>query len=134
MDEGIFKVIKQLQERQRELLAKAEKIGATITSLKEVFGDQLVLSEMLLPAPAPPATSQAPAGEYAGMTIGEAGIAYLRKGGTPRKTRIIADALEAAGLHSTDMYRALYTALSNREEDVRLNRHKQWELLEWSQE
>jgi hypothetical protein len=131
MDDGIIKVIKQLQDKRRELLDKADKVGATITSLQEVFSDQLTLPEVL---PALALTEpRRSVGEYAGMTIGDAGIAYLRKAGAPTKTRVIANALEARGLRSKDMYRALYNALDNRK-DVRLNAHKQWQLVEWAQE
>jgi len=53
-----------LQEKQRELLDKAEKVGATILSLREVFSDQLRLPEVLPPLAV--VEQGRPVGEYVG--------------------------------------------------------------------
>jgi hypothetical protein len=127
VDESISKVIKDLRTKQRELKEKVERIEATILSLQEVFGGQMVLPAAgSITQTNPPASK----GSYAGMPIGQASIRLLKSAGAPKKTREIADALEQGGLHSSDMYRAVYNALDSNEEAEMLE-GKRWGLKEW---
>jgi hypothetical protein len=127
MDQGISKVIKQLQDKHREFIDKARKIEATIASLQDVFGEQMVIPEALpreLPTVVPIN------GPYVGMGIGDAAVSYLASVGLPQKTRTIALELEAGGIKSTDTYRAIYNALGNRD-NVYLDETKKWGLKKW---
>ena len=129
MDEGISKVIKQLQEKKKEFLAKAERIETMILSLQELFGAQMVLPETLpmIVSAIAPSTKR-----YVGMSIGEAAVSFLAEMGAPQKTRSIVDALGAGGVKSSNPYRAIYNALNNRE-DVVMDEMKRWGLKKWAE-
>jgi hypothetical protein len=127
MDQEISKVIKQLQDKHKEFIDKARKIETTIASLQDVFGEQMVIPEVLpVVSPHPPASD----GRFSGMGIGGAAVAFLESVGSPQKTRVIANELEAGGVKSSDMYRAIYNALDGRD-DVYINETKRWGLKKW---
>ncbi len=126
MDEGMYKVLKDLHLKEREFRAKADKIQATIKSLREVFGEQLSLPETEAVSVAPAVVTNV----YRGKTLAEASVLYLKSAGTPQKTREIANALEAGGAQSSDMYRGVYNALDS-SELVHQVEGKRWALREW---
>ncbi|MGD0369583.1 MAG: hypothetical protein ABSA94_19195 [Acidobacteriaceae bacterium] len=130
MDQGITKVIKQLREKRADFLNKAKKIEETIVSLTEVFSgeDESANGGTAVTTPPVPISPR----EYAGMLIGSAAVAFLSKAGTPQKTRLIADALEAGGLKSADMYRAVYNALDTGDA-AEQDEEKRWRLRVWAQ-
>jgi hypothetical protein len=125
MDEGMLKVIKELRHKQREFREKADRIEATIASLEEVFGGQMVLPEVQ-PVLVQPARTTI----YRNKTIGDAAVMYLKSAGAPQKTRDIANALENGGAHSSDMYRAVYNALDG-DELAHMVEGKRWALRAW---
>lgn len=127
MDKNISQVVKSLREKQREFQAKADKIEATIASIQEVFSEQLALPDLLPPVEASkPATN----GPYSGMSIASASFEYLKNAGAPQKTRAIAEALQQAGIQSSDLYRAVYNAL-NRNDEVHIA-DSLWRLRQWT--
>jgi len=127
MDEGMLKVIKDLRQKEREFRAKADRIEATIKSLQEVFGPQMAFPET---EPVTLFVPQVQPGIYRGKTIVEAAIMHLRSVGVPQKTREVANALEAGGATSSDMYRAVYNALDSSESAHQVD-GKKWALREW---
>lgn len=130
MDQGITKVIKQLREKRADFLNKAKKIEETIVSLTEVFSGEDESANGSTAVTTPPVLISPR--EYAGMLIGSAAVAFLGKAGTPQKTRVIADALEAGGLRSADMYRAVYNALDTGDA-AEQDEEKRWRLRVWAQ-
>jgi hypothetical protein len=119
-----------LREKRQDFLNKAKKIEETIASLTEVFAGEAESASgtaVISSSPVPIAPR-----EYAGMLIGEAAVKFLRKAGSPQKTRVIADALEAGGLKSADMYRAVYNALDTGDA-AEQDEEKRWRLKEWPQ-
>lgn len=137
MEDYISKAINKLRQVRDEHLESAKKAEKAIAALEE-YGDN---GSRVTPAAddagpvqgvisvAAPRTHLV--GRYAGKTVAEAAVEFLRSLGTPQKTRTIANALEMGGLQSSDMYRAVFNALDVNAMTVK-SEGKRWALREWS--
>jgi len=139
MEENISNALNSLRSLREDYLAKARKIESLMSDLEGIVKD---MSERRpgepLVAPIAPQVRRVPLpppprnGAYAGKTIGEAAVEFLRSVGSPQKTRTIATALENGGIHSSDMYRAVFNALDGNDMALKAI-GKRWALKEWSE-
>jgi hypothetical protein len=129
VSERIALVINELTEELRAVEGRAAMLRETIANLQKLSpAPRLPFFEQAAP---PPSVQQL---RYAGMTVAQAAIAFLRSAAKPQKTRAIADALAAGGIESSNPYRAVYNSLRPREDVIIDEGDSTWSLKEWHEQ
>ena len=117
-----------------DLEAKRAALDAIIAGLRQLVGagGGLNLSPTSATPMVPPINvHEVDAGTFFNMSIPDAARKFLRMTKRKQKTRVIADALQKGGIHSTakDFRTMVYSILDRQEDVVRVG--NEWGLAEW---
>ena len=140
--ESYRRVLEDLQVRRSGLDAARAKLDTAIAAIEGLIEE----FERVVTVPSEPANSlfidsTQPMSQhqpYAGMTIADAAVHFLRSVKRPQKTAAIAEALRRGGLRSNakDLYRTVYGTINNRYDKGKdfAKSGAKWGLTEWQQQ